>query len=373
MANPDIVIIGSGIGGATLAAGLAPAAAPGSPSWSAASSCRRRRRRATPGPSSRGHFRPEGDVARGATGQPFNPGNYYYVGGNSKFYGAVLLRYRKEDFAAWSIPAASRRPGRSPMTTSSPGTPRPSGCSRSAATLGEDPTEPPLRAYPFPPVPDERADRRGPRAAEAPRPASRSRCRSASTSTAGCAGGQTPGMLSPTPAAARSTPRPARCRGAAGTTNIDLVTGAHVDAPRAAPDGKTHRRVDYRQNGEPAACRAKLVILSAGAVNSAALLLASARQAARGLANRSDHGRPQLHEPQLHGHAGDRPAQTTTRSTRRRWASTTSISPTATAARRSATSSSWARSPARSSESNLRWAPEFRARMAEPRTRRLVL
>ena len=33
-----------------------------------------------------------------ADGTPFNPGNYYNVGGNSKFYGAVLARYRREDF-----------------------------------------------------------------------------------------------------------------------------------------------------------------------------------------------------------------------------------------------------------------------------------
>ena len=31
-------------------------------------------------------------------GRPFNPGNYYYVGGNTKFYGAVLIRYRAQDF-----------------------------------------------------------------------------------------------------------------------------------------------------------------------------------------------------------------------------------------------------------------------------------
>ena len=33
-----------------------------------------------------------------AGGAPFNPGNYYYVGGNSKFYGAVLIRYRARGF-----------------------------------------------------------------------------------------------------------------------------------------------------------------------------------------------------------------------------------------------------------------------------------
>ena len=45
-----------------------------------------------------GHYRPK-EMWREAGGAAFNPGNYYYVGGNSKFYGAVLIRYRKEDFA----------------------------------------------------------------------------------------------------------------------------------------------------------------------------------------------------------------------------------------------------------------------------------
>ena len=35
----------------------------------------------------------------GTDGQSFLPGNYYYVGGNSKFFGAVMYRYRREDFA----------------------------------------------------------------------------------------------------------------------------------------------------------------------------------------------------------------------------------------------------------------------------------
>ena len=45
----------------------------------------------------RGVFRPQESWIDGA-GEPFNPGNYYYVGGNSKFYGAVLIRYRAADF-----------------------------------------------------------------------------------------------------------------------------------------------------------------------------------------------------------------------------------------------------------------------------------
>jgi choline dehydrogenase-like flavoprotein len=33
-------------------------------------------------------------------GSPFSPGTYYYVGGNTKFYGGSLARFRREDFAA---------------------------------------------------------------------------------------------------------------------------------------------------------------------------------------------------------------------------------------------------------------------------------
>src|SRR6478752_4299833 len=33
-------------------------------------------------------------------GKPFSPGTYYYVGGNTKFYGASLARFRREDFRA---------------------------------------------------------------------------------------------------------------------------------------------------------------------------------------------------------------------------------------------------------------------------------
>ncbi len=103
--GPDIVIIGSGIGGGTMAAALA-------------ASGRRivileRGERLADCPEARddraiferGHFRPD-ESWHTPEGEAFNPGNYYYVGGNSKLYGAVLIRYRAEDFRAHP---ASRR------------------------------------------------------------------------------------------------------------------------------------------------------------------------------------------------------------------------------------------------------------------------
>src|SRR5579871_4939240 len=93
----DIVIIGSGMGGATCAAGLAPSGARIlilERGVRLRDSAEARDARAI---FQRGVFRPQEMWLDGA-GRSFNPGNYYYVGGNSKLYGAVLLRYRAQDF-----------------------------------------------------------------------------------------------------------------------------------------------------------------------------------------------------------------------------------------------------------------------------------
>ena len=88
------------------------------------------------------------------TGQPFQPGVYYWVGGNTKMYGACLPRFRRSDFeeVASSRRHLSRR-GRSAMTTSSRSTPRPKSCSRCTAQSGRirpSPSTP--RPYPYPPL-----------------------------------------------------------------------------------------------------------------------------------------------------------------------------------------------------------------------------
>ena len=94
----DVLVIGSGMGGATFAAGLAPSARESS-FWNAASVWSTARMRATRARSSNAASSGRRRNGSTAAGQPFNPGNYYYVGGNSKFYGAVLIRYRAEDFS----------------------------------------------------------------------------------------------------------------------------------------------------------------------------------------------------------------------------------------------------------------------------------
>ena len=95
----DVAIIGSGIGGSTIASGLAGSGARIAVlergfhlgAHPAARDARAIFQRCV--------FRP-GETWLDPQGRRFNPGNYYYVGGNSKFYGAVLIRYRERDFAA---------------------------------------------------------------------------------------------------------------------------------------------------------------------------------------------------------------------------------------------------------------------------------
>jgi len=76
--SPDVLIIGSGMGGATLAAGLAPSGA------RIVILERGEQLRDTPETRDpraifqRGFYRPK-ETWTDASGEPFNPGNYYYV------------------------------------------------------------------------------------------------------------------------------------------------------------------------------------------------------------------------------------------------------------------------------------------------------
>ena len=153
--DADLIIVGSGVGGASLASALA------------FSGLRililERGERLQPSPEARddvaifqrGHFAPT-EQWMGSDGTPFVAGNYYVVGGNSKFYGAVMYRFRKEDFRS-----------RDHLEGSSPGWPlsyedmepwytKAEILFRVRGIAKEDPTEPPHRSpYGFPPVPDE--------------------------------------------------------------------------------------------------------------------------------------------------------------------------------------------------------------------------
>jgi choline dehydrogenase-like flavoprotein len=90
------------------------------------------------------------------SGNPFSPGVHYFVGGNTKVYGAALPRFRREDFGK-----LEHEEGVSPAWPVSYEEFEPYYC-QAEEMLGvhgdpdSDPTEPPRStALPFPPVPDE--------------------------------------------------------------------------------------------------------------------------------------------------------------------------------------------------------------------------
>ena len=274
--QPDVIIIGSGMGGATLAAALAP-------------SGRRilileRGARMEDSPAARdevaifrdGHFRPDEMWLDGA-GQPFNPGNYYVAGGNSKLYGAVLIRYRAEDFTplrhmggvttGWPISYDDLEP-----------------CYQAAekmyqvrGALGQDPSEPRHSGmYDFPPVPDE------PAIADLRARLSRAGVHPASLPLgvdiqAWLAGGQTPWDAFPNTGGGKMDAETVGLNLALQHPNVTFQPNARV-LRLLAEDG----RVTGVEVAGQGVVTAPLVVLCAGAVQTAALLLAS------GVANSSD-------------------------------------------------------------------------------------
>lgn len=275
-ASPDIVIIGSGIGGATIAAGLAPSGATITILEAGHRLPDRPENRDQRAIFQRGFFRPK-ESWYDAAGDAFNPGNYYNVGGNSKFYGAVLARYRREDFEvlehldgispAWPFGYEELEPWYS----------KAEDLYQVRGALGDDPTEPPhSQAYSHKPVPDEppiaavRAKLKGQGLHPASLPLGVDIDRWLSK-------GRTPWDAHPNSDDGKSDAESTALAAALRHSNVTLVTGAKV---RRMTDGG--RSVEYEHRGETKTLQPNFVILSAGAVQSAALLLRS------GLANRSD-------------------------------------------------------------------------------------
>ncbi|MEM9249021.1 MAG: GMC family oxidoreductase [Pseudomonadota bacterium] len=285
--DTDVLIIGSGMGGATCAAALAPTGA--------RITILERGERIKDTPDTRdafsifhfGTFRNE-ETWDDPAGQSFNPGNYYFVGGNSKLYGAVFFRYREEDFGelrhmggtspAWPISYAEFEPWYQKAEE----------LYEVRGALGQDPSEPPHSgSYGYPPVPHE------PDIADA---AARLQAAGLSPShlplgvdiEAWLAGGQTGWDAHPNTGHGKKDAESIGIAAALRHKNVRLETGCHVTRLHAADDG-TISAVDYEQGGRAHRLLAKTVILAAGAVNSAVLLLRSANDTfPRGLANGSD-------------------------------------------------------------------------------------
>ncbi|MCX2749850.1 GMC family oxidoreductase [Arthrobacter sp. MI7-26] len=222
------------------------------------------------------------------TGEAFSPGTYYYVGGNTKFYGSSLVRFRREDFVA-----TEHEDGTSPAWpfTYDDIAPYYSRAERVYKVHGDqhdDPTLPRDEPFPYPAIghePEVQAVADG-LAKQGLTPSSIPlgidwrqggaciRCRT-------CDG-------FPCRVLAKMDADVACVRPALQTGNVELLTEAYAEKVLTDESGQTATGVQLAHNGKTIVVEAGKVVVSCGAVNSAALLLRSATDKhSNGLANSS--------------------------------------------------------------------------------------
>ena len=271
----DIVVIGSGAGGGTVARALAPTGArililergdfvPREPeNWDPAAVWKHLRYRTS-----------ERWLDR--RGQAFRPYMHYCVGGNTKFWGSVLYRLRKEDFEA-----VEHADGVSPAwpidyATLAPYYDRAERLYQVHGAPGADPTEPPRGPYPHGPIPHapevaaivDRLRAQGLHPSSLPlgliRPGEPDGCVLCNTCNS-----------FPCRVHAKSEAEVCCVRPAAAHEHVTLWTRAFARRLIASPSGRRVEAVEVERNGETVRVEAPLVVAACGAVNSAALLLRS--------------------------------------------------------------------------------------------------
>ena len=284
----DVVIIGSGAGGGTLARALAPTAArilivergdfiPREPeNWDPAAVWKELR------------YRTAERWLDGA-GRAFRPYTHYCVGGNTKFWGSVLYRLRKEDFEA-----TEHADGTSPAwpidyATLAPYYDRAERLYAVHGERGADPTEPPAGPLPHPPIAHadeiaelvERLREQGLHPSPLPLglldPGAPDGCILCNTCNS-----------FPCRRHAKSEAETCCIRPLLAQANVTLWTNALARRLLTDPRGRRVVAVEVERNGEIVRARAPVVVAACGAVNSAALLLRSATgRHPGGLANSS--------------------------------------------------------------------------------------
>jgi choline dehydrogenase-like flavoprotein len=285
----DLIIIGTGAGGGTLARALAGQGArilllergtfvpQEDENWSPVAVWQQRRYRTT-------------EEWVDEHGQPFLPYTHYCVGGNTKFWGSVLYRLRREDFQA-----VEHIDGTSPAwpidyDTLEPYYEQAERLYQVHGDHGDDPTEPPRRSpYPHAPVPHassmdaivSRLRDQGLHPSALPlgliRPGEPGGCVLCSTCNS-----------FPCRVESKSDADVLCVRPVVGNSGVTLWTGAF--ARRLVTDGTGRRveAVDVDRAGRTLRVEAPIVVVACGAVNSAALLLRSTSDAhPDGLANGS--------------------------------------------------------------------------------------
>ena len=284
----DIVIIGSGAGGGTMAHALAPAGArilivergaavpQEDENWNPEAVWKHLRYRTT-------------ERWLDASGGEFLPYTHYGVGGNTKFWGSVLYRLRREDFGeiehadgvspAWPIDYETLVPYYDTAEE----------LYHVHGQRGVDPTEPPRGPYPHDPIPHaarmraivEGLERLGLHPSPLPlgliRPGEEGGCQLCNTCNS-----------FPCRVQAKSDADVCGVRPAIQHPNVELWMQAKATRLVTNPAGTKVEAVDVERHTETVRITADRFIVSCGAVNSAALLLRSANDKhPNGLANSS--------------------------------------------------------------------------------------
>jgi choline dehydrogenase-like flavoprotein len=291
--NYDVIIVGSGAGGGTLAHTLAPSGKRilllergdflprETENWD-------------PGPVFVDGRYISPDTWYDADGKPFQPQVHYYVGGATKMYGAALYRLRPEDFGeikhadglspAWPLSYDEFEPWYS----------RAESLYQVRGVHGEDPTEGHWsQQYPWPPVSHEPRIQQiqdaltagGYHPFHAPCGIlldEANRSLSACVRCATCDG-------YPCLVHAKADADTIAVRPLLNEPNVTLLVNAEVERLETDPSGRTVSRVQVNRGGTTEFYEADVVVLSAGAANSARILLRSASDRhPAGLANGSD-------------------------------------------------------------------------------------
>ncbi len=226
-------------------------------------------------------------------GKSFHPGIHYYVGGNTKVYGAALLRFRQQDFGevkhhggispAWPIHYDELETYYT----------KAEHLYQVHGEHGVDPTEPPASApYRYKAVSHEPRiqelhddfKRMGYRPFSLPlgiRLNEEQRERGACIKCNTCDG--FPCLVN-----AKSDAQVTCVDPALQHANVTLLTHAYVSKLETSASGREVTKVHVERNGARETYSASMVVVSCGAINSAALLLRSADEKhAQGLANSS--------------------------------------------------------------------------------------
>lgn len=227
-------------------------------------------------------------------GKPFRPGTGYWVGGNTKVYGAALLRMREKDFGE-----VTHYEGTSPAWplkywNFSPYYTEAERLYNVHGLQGEDPIEPSMdEDYPHPPV------RHEPRMLEICDDLRRQglqpfhlpmgiKLNEVNPELSACIRCNTcdgyPCLVQAKADAEINAVRPAQQQ-----SNVTLMTQAKVVRLHTDPSGREVSRVEAEIEGRSQFFTGGIVVVACGAINSALLLLRSANeQHPNGLANRSD-------------------------------------------------------------------------------------